>query len=419
MFDFDSWHEIFHTIRQNKLRTGLTAFGVFWGIFMLILLLGAGKGMQNGVEKGFSSDVRDSIWISSRTTALPYKGLPAQRKIQFVEADIEALKREIPGLNLASAENPLGTFQDRTITITYKNRSSVYSVFGVADHYFEIKKYQEYRDGRRLNTFDEEERRKVAVIGTIVAESLFPNGEDPIGEYIAINGVTFKVVGVFYDSGWEGRMSERVYIPLSAYQKTFGRGTDINLLTLTPKPGFDPFELEDQAVALLKERHRISPQDQQAIVAWNLARESQIVNGLFAAINGFVWFVGIGTLMAGIIGISNIMLITVKERTREIGVRKALGATPASIVKLIVLESIVITGVAGYLGLVLGVALLEGASYLMQSFNIEFAYFVRPEVNFQVAIIAILILVSVGTIAGLIPALKAARITPIEAMRDE
>ena len=419
MFDFDSWHEIFHTIKQNKLRTGLTAFGVFWGILMLILLLGAGKGMQNGVEKGFSSDVRDSIWISSRTTALPYKGLPSQRRIQFVESDIEALKRELPGLNLASAENPMGSFQERSITITYKNRSGIFGVFGVADHYFDIKKYQDYHFGRRLNTFDNDDKRKVAVIGTLVAESLFPDGEDPVGEYIAINGVTFRVVGVFYDSGWEGRMSERIYIPLSAYQRTFGRGTDVNLLTITPKPGFDGFELEEQALALLKERHRVSPDDQQAIVSWNLANQTQAINGLFAAINGFVWFVGIGTLMAGIVGISNIMLITVKERTKEIGVRKALGATPVSIIKLIVLESIVITGVAGYLGLVLGVAVLETVSYLMQTLHIEFSYFDRPEVNFKVAIMSILILVSVGTIAGLIPALQAARVTPIEAMRDE
>ena len=419
MFDLDSWHEIFHTIKQNKLRTGLTAFGVFWGILMLILLLGAGKGMQNGVENGFSSDVRDSIWIMARRTSLPYKGLAPQRQVQFTESDIGALERELPGLKFASAENPLGSFRFGDITITYENRSGVFGVFGVADHYFDIKKYQDYHFGRKLNTFDSDEKRKVAVIGTLVAEVLFPDGEDPVGEYIAINGVTFRVVGVFYDSGWEGRMSERIYIPMSAYQRTFGHGTDVNLLTITPKPGFDGFELERQAKALLRERHRISPEDNQAIVSWNIAQQSQMINGLFAAINGFVWFVGIGTLMAGIVGISNIMLITVKERTREIGIRKALGATPASIVKLIVLESIVITSVAGYMGLVLGVGVLEAASYLMQSFEVKLSYFDRPEVNFQVAITSIILLVVVGTIAGLIPAMKAARVTPIEAMRDE
>jgi putative ABC transport system permease protein len=419
MFDLDKWQEIFHTLKQNKLRTFLTAFGVFWGILMLILLLGAGTGMRHGAEKMFSSDVRDSIWIFGRQTSLPYKGLAPNRKVQFTEADIAAIKRQLPGVKYVSAENPLGSFFAGNTIVTHHEKSGNFSMFGVAENYFKIKVYQDYHFGRRLNTYDGKENRKVATIGTRVAEVLFPSGEDPTGKYITINGVSFRVVGVFYDSGWEGRMSERIYIPLEAFQKTFGRGEDISLITVAPKNGVDGFELEKQVLELLRERHRIAPDDERAILANNLAREAQMMSALFTAIGAFVWFVGIGTLMAGIIGISNIMIITVKERTREIGLRKALGATPWSIVSLILMESIMVTSVAGYCGLVLGVGLLEGANYLLETLNIELAVFERPEVNFDIAVTALVLLVVSGSLAGLVPALKAARVTPVEAMRNE
>ncbi|MEH6551514.1 MAG: ABC transporter permease [Pseudomonadales bacterium] len=419
MFELDKWQEIFYTLKQNKLRTFLTAFGVFWGILMLILLLGAGTGMRHGVEKMFSSDLRDSIWFFGRQTSLPYKGLALNRDIQFTESDMVAIKRQLPGVKYVSAENPLGTFFEGDTVVTHHQKMGSFSVFGVADNYFKIKVYQDYNFGRRLNTFDSKENRKVATIGTRVAEVLFPSGDDPTGKYIAINGLSFRVVGVFYDSGWEGRMSERIYIPLEAFQKTFGHGEEISLITVAPKSGVDGFELEKQILRLLRERHRIAPEDQKALFSNNLAEEAQRISGLFTAINGFVWFVGIGTLMAGIVGISNIMIITVKERTREIGVRKALGATPWSIVSLILMESVMVTSVAGYLGLVIGVGLLEGTSYLLDVWNIELAIFERPEVDFDIAVTALLLLVSIGSVAGLVPALKAARITPVEAMRSE
>jgi putative ABC transport system permease protein len=318
-----------------------------------------------------------------------------------------------------SAENPLGSFFGGDTVVTHREKSGNFSVFGVADNYFKIKVYQDYHFGRRLNTHDSKESRKVATIGTRVAEVLFPSGDDPTGKYITINGLSFRVVGVFYDSGWEGRMSERIYIPLEAFQKTFGHGEDISLITVAPESGVDGFELEEQVLQLLRERHRIAPDDQRAILPNNLAREAQMINALFTAIDSFVWFVGIGTLMAGIVGISNIMIITVQERTREIGLRKALGATPWSIISLILMESVMVTAVAGYCGLVLGVGLLEGASYLLATLDIELAFFERPEVNFEVALTALLLLVGIGSVAGLLPALKAAGITPVEAMRNE
>jgi putative ABC transport system permease protein len=252
-----------------------------------------------------------------------------------------------------------------------------------------------------------------------VAEALFPPGTDPSGKYITINGVSFRVVGVFYDSGWQGRMSERLYIPLSTYKKTFDKSKKVNQIAITPKPGVDSFKLEQAATDLLKSRHSIAPDDRRAIRANNLAERAQSFRNMFAAIDIFIWFVGIGTLMAGIVGISNIMIITVKDRTKEIGVRKALGATPASIIGLILLESVTLTAVAGYLGLVLGVGLLEGVQYVMQRMNVQAAYFSHPEVGFGTAVAATLLLVFVGAAAGLLPAMKAARVTPIEAMRAD
>lgn len=419
MFDLDKWQEILHTIKQNKLRTFLTAFGVFWGILMLILLLGVGRGMQNGTEGMFTSDVQDSIWIFPRKTSVAYKGLAPGRQLQFTESDIEALKRELPGLRHAAAENPLGSIWSGNIIITYGEKTGSFGVYGVGDEYFNIKLLDDFRHGRNLNANDHRESRKVVVIGTRVAEALFPPGTNPSGEYITINGVSFRVIGVFYDSGWQGRMSERLYIPLSTYKQTFDKGKKVNLIAITPRPGVDGFKLEQAAIDLLKSRHWVAPDDRRAIHSNNLAERAQSFRNMFAAMDIFIWFVGIGTLAAGIVGISNIMIITVKDRTKEIGVRKALGATPGSIISLILLESVALTAVAGYLGLVLGVGLLEGVQYVMQKANVQAAYFSSPEVGFGTAVSATLLLVFVGAAAGLLPAMKAASVTPIEAMRAD
>ena len=251
----------------------------------------------------------------------------------------------------------------------------------------------------------------MAVIGTSVAERLFPAGADPVGKDVKIKDVVMKVVGVFHDKGNRGRDSENVYIPLTTARKVFGGADRIDTIWLRPVPGMDGFELEKNVLQLVKLRHDVSPDDHRGVNSFNMEMPMQRVTGLFIGINVFVWFVGLGTLMAGIVGISNIMIITVKERTREIGIRKALGATPFSIVSTLLLESTMVTAVAGYLGLVAGVAL--------RSTGAKLPYFMNPEVNFQVAITAIVLLVVVGVLAGLMPALRAAKITPIEAMRAE
>jgi putative ABC transport system permease protein len=414
----DTLQEIFYSLRNNKLRTFLTGFGVFWGIFILILLLGAGKGMQNGVEQEFSSNAQDSVWIYARRTSIPYMGLPTGRSIRFVQADLDAIEREIPEVLYISAENPLRWSSGGDIIVKSPTRSESYGVYGVAESYFKISTGQDLTNGRTLNDLDQGEVRKVAAIGSTVAGNLFP-GQDPVWQSIEINRIPFTVVGVFHDSGDNGRKSERIYIPMSLYQQTYGRGEErLSILTYRQKPEADPYAVEEKVVALLKKRHRVSPDDRSAIRVNNIFRHVERFNSLFAAIKSFLWFVGIGTLTAGIVGISNIMLITVQERTTEIGIRKALGATPFKIVSALLFESVLVTATAGYLGLVIGVGLLEAINKLLASSGAQMAFFKQPEVDFQIALISIVILVSVGMLAGLAPAWRASRISPVEAMRD-
>ncbi len=414
----DGLQEILYSLQRNKLRTALTAFGVFWGIFMLVLLLGSGTGLKRGIEKGFSSDLRTSIWIRATKTSIPYKGLANARKIQFTEADMLAIRQQIPNVDIITAENPLGSARAADIQVTYENNSGSFGVFGVGKDYFNIKRYQEYRMGRRLNNLDDDERRKVVVIGTRVRDRLF-GSRDPLGEQVTVNGVNFTVVGVFYDSGWEGRMSERLYMPLNTFQKTFGVGENISLIAVTPAEGYTGDDIAGDIETLLKQRHHIAPADRKALYIYDLAKQSAQVNATINAINLFIWFVGIGTLMAGIVGISNIMIITVKERTVEIGIRKALGAPPWNIIRTIILEAVIVTAFAGYAGLVLAVGLLELVNFALTSMNIELNYFTRPEVDFSVAMTALGILIGCGVLAGFFPAWHAARVSPIEAMRAQ
>lgn len=415
----DSLQEILYSLRQNKLRTGLTAFGVFWGILMLILLLGAGRGMEKAFADGWSNDVADSIWIFPSTTSVPYLGLPVGRQIELNERDMAAIRQQIPGVRFLSSENPLGSFINSDVSVTYGPKSGSFGVLGVADQYFNIKEKVRFDDGRRLNRLDEDNNRKVVVIGTRVSERLFTTHAEAIGKEIQINGISFTVTGLFFDKGNQGRMSERVYIPVTAFKKAFGGGQRVDLITVRPKEGVDAIKLEEEIMPLLKQRHKIAPDDVRAIEVSNKARDAAELNAMFAGLNMFIWLVGVGTLLAGIVGVSNIMIITVKERTREIGIRKALGANPASIVGSLLFESILVTGVAGYSGLVLGVAIIEGVSALLTKMNIELPFFRQPEIDMGVALSSLMLLISAGVIAGLMPALRAARITPTEAMKAE
>jgi putative ABC transport system permease protein len=410
----DGLQEILYTLKQNKLRTLLTAFGVFWGIFMLIMLLGFGRGMQNGVWDDFGSEVLDMIMVWSGDTSTAYRGLGVGRHIQLEQADVEAIAKQISGVRLISADSSIENGM-----VTFEGKNSNAAIHGIPDEYFKIKEDIPFQFGRKTDRLDADEIRKVVVIGTAVAERLFPKDVDPVGKDVRVKEVTMKVVGMFHDKGNQGRASQSVFMPHSTYERIFGSGTRITQITLRPVSGVDGFELEKKVVELVKRRHDVAPQDLSGIRSFNMAEPAKRVNGLFTGIDVFIWFVGLGTLTAGIVGISNIMIITVKERTREIGIRKALGATPFSIVSTLLLESALVTSIAGYLGLVIGVGLLELISFGIRSSGAKLPYFMNPEVNFQVALTAIALLIGVGILAGLMPAIHAAKITPIEAMRAE
>jgi putative ABC transport system permease protein len=358
--------------------------------------------------------VLDSIIVWTGDTSMAYRGMGPGRKIQLKLEDIQALKQQVPGIATISAER----FVANGAT-TYGRKISNGQILGVPDEYFRIKEDVPFNFGRRINPLDVEQFRKVVFIGSAVAGRLFDKDEDPVGKDVRVQDVVMKVAGVFHDKAGRGQNSERVLIPLSTMQAIYGGGGITNNIWLRPAEGVDGFELEKKVLELLKRRHDVAPQDMRGVNSFNMAMPAKNITGLFVGINVFIWFVGLGTLTAGIVGISNIMIITVKERTREIGIRKALGATPFKIVSTLLLESTLVTAVAGYLGLVVGVGLLELVAFGLRSTGAKLPYFLNPSVDFDLAITAIALLVAVGILAGLMPALRAAKITPTEAMRAD
>jgi putative ABC transport system permease protein len=410
VFDVDKWQEIFATIQQNKLRTFLTGFSVAWGIFMLVVLLGSGTGLANGIEYQFRDDAVNSIWVRSGQTSIPYKGLQPGRQVRFTNEDHEEVKVEVEGVeHITSRFYPRGEF-----TLSYGKEHGSFDIRSVhPDH-----RYLEntiVTAGRFINDLDLAEYRKVTAIGVRVKEALF--GDEPaLGQYLNINGIPFRVVGLFEDEGAEAE-EERIYLPITTAQRVFNGANRISMLMLTT--GEATLEQSESMVGeireLLSQRHSFSPEDERAVFITNLNKIFQRFVNLMAGIRLFIWVIGIGTLLAGVVGVSNIMMIVVQERTQEIGVRKALGATPRSILGLILQESIFITAVAGYIGLVLGVALLEmGSKYLPES-----EFFLNPNVDLGLALAALGLLVASGTAAGAFPAWRAARVQPVEALKDE
>ncbi|HEX8658938.1 MAG TPA: ABC transporter permease [Hymenobacter sp.] len=413
MFDFDKWQEILGTVRRHKLRTGLTAFGVYWGIFMLVVLLGAGRGFRNGVEKEFDV-AKNAVFMWSQRTSVPYAGLKVGRFIQFTNDDLAALERGVPEAALIL---PRGSLEG-TFTVQYGPKSSSFSVNGEYPGFPTVKALH-LTGGRFINAPDIAERRKVAVVGDRVAEVLF-GSQDPLGQEIRIKGIYFLVVGVFKAQGKPENAqqdAQTIMIPFTTLQNTFNQVNRVSYFTFIPKPGIPAAVVETKAKQVLARQHKVAPTDDRAIGSANVEEEYARVQGLFTGIAGFSWLVSIGTILAGIIGVSNIMLIVVKERTKEIGIRKALGATPWSIVSLIVQESIVITAVAGLFGLLIGTALMAGIDAAIAGQDVGF--FANPRVDLGVAGTAVTLLVVAGAVAGLVPALKAAQVQPVVALKDE
>ena len=406
--DIDKFQEIYTTVRMNKLRTFLTAFSVAWGIFMLIILLGSGTGIEKGVKTLFD-DATNSIWVRRGQTSLAHKGLQPGRRINFTNDDYEEIKKTINGIEYITAR----FYRWGNNKITYKKEFGAFNIIACHPEHQYLENTIIIK-GRHINQIDVDQFRKAAVIGTKVEELLFKN-ENPLGKYININGVPFQVVGVYSDK--EERTLDRLLLPISTAQKIFNGSNKIHMFAFTTGNASvsESLAMESQVRKRLAARHNFSLDDEKAVNIWNSVKFYQKYVNLFNGIKVFVWIIGIGTIVAGIVGVSNIMLIAVKERTREIGIRKALGATPGSIVVLILLEAIIITSISGYFGLVTGVAVIELASIYLPPTD----FFQYPEVNFRAAIGAIVLLVIAGSIAGLIPARKAASIKPVDALQEE
>jgi putative ABC transport system permease protein len=417
MFDLDNWQEIYASLAKNRLRTALTAFGVFWGIFMLMVLLGSGRGLENGVNSDFTGSATNSFYVWTQRTSKPFRGLPAGRRFRLSNADTEAIRREVPEAAVIAPRNQLGGFQGGN-NVTRGVKAGAFNVMG---DYPEIVDIQPIRilEGRFLNDLDLEESRKVAVIGSRVKDLLFAEGEEAIGDHVKINGVYFKVIGVFgpRSTGEQAiRDAETIYAPFTTFQRAFNFGDELGWYAITSQPKHSAAAVEEKVLALLRSRHRVHPDDTRALGSWNTEEEFRKVQGLFGGIRMLIWIVGVGTLAAGVIGVSNIMLIVVKERTKEIGLRRAIGATPVAIVGQILLESIVLTGIAGYLGLLAGVGLVEGVRIGLETAGVNAQMFQNPGVSFGNATLALLILVVSGLLAGMIPARRALSISPVEAL---
>lgn len=417
MFDWDKWQEIIATVRKNKLRTTLTVFGVFWGMFMLLLMLGFGNGLETGIRKNMRGFATNSVYVWGQSTSMPYQGLQPGRRLRYTNDDAEALAREVRGIAHFAPRNQLGGFRDGN-NITRGVKAGNFQVMGDVPAFQYIQPVR-FEKGRFINENDLEERRKVAVIGKGVYDILYERGEEPIGSYLKVNGVYFQVIGMFRprQSGDQGdRAANTIHIPFTTFQQAFNYGNRVGWFSVTGESHVSGVQLEKDIRRVLSVRHKIHPEDEHAIGSFNAEEEFGKVTTLFTGIKLFVWFVGMMTLLAGVIGVSNIMLIVVKERTKEIGIRKALGAPPWSIVSLILQESVVLTSLAGYIGLIAGVGLLELVSNLVGDSSDAFA---NPQIDFDVALIGAAVLVVSGALAGIIPARHAVGISPVEALRSE
>ena len=414
MFDAEKWAEIFDTISKNKLRTVLTGFSVFWGIFMLIILLGTGKGLSNGFSYNFRNTAKNTIDIWGGETTKPWQGLAVDRDIQLDTRDVEALRTAIPGLEHITGN--LRVWRGQSQLSRGKNYGN-FTISGVTPEFTELQD-QQILQGRFINEMDQLRTRKVLVLAEDSRDALF-KGEDPIDQWVQVNNIPFQVVGIyrFESSGRGMNQNSQVFIPLSVVQRVFNAQQSVDKITFSFLDGSIPgaAQAAQRAISVLAARHRFDPTDDQAVYVNNNVENAEVFGKIFSGINAFLWIIGIGTIIAGIVGVSNIMLIVVKERTREIGIRKALGATPANVVGQVIMEAIFVSALAGYFGLVCGVGLLEFVSSNVPGNEM----FRDPTVDIGVALWAMAVLVVAGALAGLIPALRAAAIRPIEALRDE
>ncbi len=417
MFDLDAWLEIWSTLRKNKLRAALTACGVFWGMFMLMVLLGLGTGLERGVVRSLGGMALQSVYVWAGRTGMPYRGLQPGRYVKFDNRDIEAVAR-VPGVRYVAPRLQLGGWRDGQ-NVTRGATTANFSVVGDVPDFPKVEPLVLQR-GRFFNQLDMAEQRKVVVLGEQVKKELFSDDEQPLGQYIQVKGVNFRVIGQIKSqkSGDEAdKVNATVFVPFATFQAAFNQRDRVGWFVVGTDGTFPATWVEDSIKQALAEKHRIHPSDAQAFGSFNAADKFEKLQGLFRGIRWFVWMVGALTLGAGMLGVSNILLITVKERTKEIGIRKALGATPASIVRMIVKESLALTLLAGYLGLVAAGGAIEGFARVLA--GLPEAPVGRPGGDFRAALLAQCLLIAAGLIAAIMPARHAARVQPVEALRAE
>ena len=423
MFDADTWNEIFNTVRTNRLRTLLTASGVFWGIYILIVMLGFGSGLQNGVINNMTGYASNGYYLWGWQTSVPYQGLKPGRRIRLNNNDTEALRESVDEIAYLLPRIRLGSYGSRN-DIGHGARISDAEVMGDFPELKHILPMQ-IETGRFINQFDIEQKRKVIVIGEKIYADLFPDGRDPVGTSVRLRQISFTVIGIFkpvrYAEDRE-RLSSTAFIPFTTHQNVFNLNNRVTYYGLVPKSGVPSKVMGDKAKALLAARHRVSPADTRAFGSWNSEKEFLRLQNLFTGISYLIWTVGLATLFAGLLGVSNIMLIVIKERTKEFGIRKALGATPKSIIYLITQETLMLTSIAGYLGLTAGILTLQLIDYLIKTAGNKAAassMFDTPTIEPEIALAAFVLLILSGLIAAVIPARQAVRINPVEALRAE
>ena len=417
MFSRDRWNEILEALNANKFRTLLTAFGVFWGITILVLLLALTNGLQNGVTKDFDGFATNSMFMWTQGTSMPYKGLPKNRNFNYKIDDVAAIKSQIPNLKYVSPRNSLGGYNGAN-NVTRGTKTGAFEIMGDYPEYIN-QQPMDVLQGRFLSYSDIEAKRKVCVIGTGVVNGLYDKDEDVLGSYVKVNGVNFLVVGTFKMSNSQGddeQDASTIYIPFTTFGNAFNRGDQVGWMAITAVDGIPITSLKQQVFDLMKLRHTINPADDRAIGHFDLSEQFARVNGLFSILSFVGYFVGALVLMSGIIGISNIMLIVVKERTKEIGVRRALGASPWTIKSQILQESLILTILSGMVGISFSALVIWVMNTILDNAG-PVENFANPSVSMQVVFTALIILVVSGLLAGLIPANSATKMKPVDALR--
>lgn len=408
LFESDTWQEIYESIRKNKLRTIVTIIGVTWGIFLLVTLLGSARGMENSFNRLFNDFATNSVFIWTKKTSIPFKGFQKGRRIEIKTSDLSKIKKEVEGVQYVVPRH------SRSSTITKNFESAIFTVYGDYPLLIKVQK-KNLSYGRFINQDDIDEKRKVVVISEEIYKQLFEKGSEAIGENILINKINFKVVGVFKSNEFDDENG--VHIPFTTLQQIYNIGDSIGWIMVTGKDNYDINQIESDTKLLLRNLRRVHPDDSRAFGSFNLGKRFEKLTGFLKGMQFLTWFVGIATLIAGVFAIGNILLITVTERTKEIGIRRALGATPIMIKRQIILEAVSLSLIAGVLGIISGglVLIFIDARYGQG----EDAVLVNSSVSIPVVLIAVFALTVLGTLIGLIPAGRAIRIKPIEALSDE